>query len=182
MRFEKGAFYHIYNRSNNNEALFPLRENYRYFFQKCETYLRPYCAVLAYCLMPTHFHFLVRIETDDSRLMSNQFAILLRSYTRAINKRFARHGNLFQQNTKAKRVDDESYLLLLMNYIHQNPVRAGLVNRPANWEFSSYRDHARIRNGTIVDRTLMTHYFQSPEAFVQFSLGISESAGGSFRG
>ena len=124
MQFEKGGFYHLYNRTNNKELLFPLRENYHYFLQKFKTHLRPHCAVFAYCLMPTHFHFLARVETDNSLLISKQIGVLLRSYTRAINKRSARHGNLFQQNTKAKLIDDESYLLTLMNYIHQNPRRA----------------------------------------------------------
>lgn len=175
MQFEKGRFYHLYNRTNNNELLFPLRENYRYFLQKFKTHLRPYCAVFAYCLMPTHFHFLVRIESDDSLLISKTIAILLRSYTRAINKRFSRHGNRFQQNTNAKHIDDESYLLTLMDYIHQNPVRAGLSKRLADWEYSSYRDYAGMRNGTLPEKTLMAHYFKSSEKFVRCSEEIVES-------
>ena len=175
MQFEKGKFYHLYNRSNNKELLFPLRENYLFFLQKFKSYLRLQCAVFAYCLMPTHFHFLVRLESDDQLLISKNIAVLLRSYTRAINKQRARHGNLFQQNTKAKHIDDESYLLTLMNYIHQNPVRAGLTKRSADWEYSSYRDYAGMRKGTLPEKTLMAHYFKNSEEFVRYSEELIES-------
>jgi REP element-mobilizing transposase RayT len=174
MQFEKGAFYHLYNRTNNNEPLFPLAENYFYFLQKFELHLIPHCAVVAYCLMPTHFHFLIRVKTNDPLLISKQIAILLRSYTRAINKRFFRHGNLFQQNTKAKHIDNESYLLTLMNYIHQNPIRARLSRKPVDWEYSSYRDYAGIRNGILTNKSLMAHYFDSSEKFVRYSEDIVE--------
>jgi REP element-mobilizing transposase RayT len=175
MQFEKGRFYHLFNRTNNHELLFPLKENYTYFLQKFETHLRLHCAVFAYCLMPTHFHFLVRIEGNDSLLISKNIAILLRSYTRAINKRFSRHGNLFQQNTKAKLIDDESYLLTLMNYIHQNPTRAGLTKRLADWEYSSYRAYAGMQNGTLSEKGLMMRYFKSSEEFVRYSEEVVES-------
>lgn len=125
--------------------------------------------------MPTHFHFLVRIESDDSLLISENIAILLRSYTRAINKRRARHGNLFQRNAKAKHIDDESYLLTLMNYIHQNPVRAGLSKRLADWEYSSYRDYAGMRNGTLPDKALIARYFKSSEESVRYSEEVVDS-------
>jgi REP element-mobilizing transposase RayT len=70
MHFEYGKYYHLYNRSNNKELLFRSRDNYYYFLEKFRTYIGPYCAVLASCLMPTHFHFLIRIETEDSLMMS----------------------------------------------------------------------------------------------------------------
>lgn len=88
--------------------------------------------------MPTHFHFLIRSEIDDSLLISKSIAVILRSYTRAINKRFNKTGNLFQYNTKAKEITDEQYLITLINYIHQNPLRAKLANRLEEWNHSSY--------------------------------------------
>ena len=181
MQFEKGRFYHLYNRTNNNELLFPLRENYRYFLQKFKIHLHPHCAVFAYSLMPTHFHFLAPIETDNSLLISKQIAVLLRSYTRAINKQSVRHGNLFHQNTKSKRIEDESYLLTLMNYIHQNPIRAGLTKRLADWEYSSYRDFAGMRDGTLPERALISGYFRSSEEFIRYSEEIVESVRKEYR-
>ena len=175
MKFKRGNYYHLYNRTNNNELLFPSAENYLYFLQKFKAYLCPYCTVIAYCLMPTHFHFLVRIESDNSLLISKQIGILLRSYTRAINKRFGRHGNLFQQNTKARLVDGDAYLLALLNYIHQNPLRARLTKTLAEWEYSSFRDYAGIRNGSLPDRELLQRYFRNSDEFIRYSEGVVES-------
>ena len=62
-----------------------------------------------------------------------------------------------------------------MNYIHQNPVRAGLSKRLADWEYSSYRDYAGLRNGSLPEKTLMAHYFESSEEFVRYSEEIVES-------
>ncbi len=142
MIFENGKYYHVYNRTNNKELLFRDEENYSFFLAKTEKHLISLVSIISYCLMPTHFHILLRCETETSADLSNAFAVVLRSYTRAINKRFGRTGSLFQQNTKAKEITDERYLLTLISYIHQNPLRAHLVSTLNEWKYSSYRQIA----------------------------------------
>lgn len=127
MKLEKGRYYHIYNRSNARERLFRSHENYVYFLTNYRKRFRKKLTTVAYCLMPTHFHFLVKVNSDLAKQLSREFGILLSSYAKAYNKRYGRNGSLFQQHTKAKLVDKEGYLLLLISYIHQNPVRAKLV-------------------------------------------------------
>ena len=85
----------------------------------------------------THFHLLVRVKSEAIDEAQSAVGILLSSYTKAINHRHARHGSLFQRHTKAKWVDDDRYLLTLLTYIHQNPIRARLVDRLEAWPFSS---------------------------------------------
>ncbi|MCX6137481.1 MAG: hypothetical protein NTV54_08320, partial [Ignavibacteriales bacterium] len=148
-------------------------------------------ATLAYCLMPTHLHFLVRVRAsigighlvaEDASLpeaegvryllsgqISKRLGLLFSSYTKAINKRHHRHGSLFQQRAKAKLVNDERYLLTLISYIHQNPVRAGHVRRPEEWPFSSYLDLIEERNGTLPERELLRQYFRTSLEFKEFS-------------
>jgi REP element-mobilizing transposase RayT len=77
--------------------------------------------------MPTHFHFLVRIDTHTIPDLKKQIGIFLSSYAKAFNNAFQRNGSLFQQHTKAKLVDDPNYLITLLTYIHQNPIRAKLI-------------------------------------------------------
>lgn len=126
MQFQKGHLYHIYNQGNNRQDIFFERDNYLFFLKKVRTHFLPYCDILAYCLMPNHFHFMVRVKTYDdaigsatqsrapnpifnqalnNRQAENDFnksiGIMLASYTRAINKRFERTGSLFRQKTKA---------------------------------------------------------------------------------
>lgn len=119
--------------------------------------------------MPDHFHFLIKIVSEETDLLKTNIGILLSSYTKAMNKSYARTGSLFQNHTKAKLVGDEEYMWNLINYIHQNPVRRSLVNKIYEWNFSSYKDLAGLRNGSLVDRTLFKNKFNSEKEFIFFS-------------
>ena len=165
MQLDAGCCYHLFNRSNAGEVVFKSPENYLYFLQKYRHYLEPFTVTLAYCLMPTHFHFLVRVTSVDITATQQAIGHWLSSYTKAINVRYRRHGSLFQTNTRAKEVSDERYLLTVMTYIHQNPVRARLVERIEDWSFSSYPDLAGFRDGTLCDQALISGYFSGAPEF-----------------
>jgi len=165
MHFHSDGLYHIYNRGNQKQIIFFNDENYRYFLKKMRKELTPYCDILSYCLMPNHFHWLVKIKpnysSDDfessdelNHPLSKGIAVLLRSYTRAIQKQENFTGSLFQQKTKSKEIIDERQLLTCANYIHQNPVNAKLVGKMENWQFSSFQDYCEIRNGNLCNRNL----------------------------
>ncbi|MBI3787763.1 MAG: transposase [Ignavibacteriales bacterium] len=162
-------YYHIYNRSNNNEDVFKSPENYLFFLQKYRHYFEKDFATLAYCLMPTHFHFLIYIKSENVLHVKKNFGTLLSSYSKAINKKHDRHGSIFQQHTRAKHIDDDRYLITLLTYIHQNPVRSGLVHSLSDWEFSSYRDYIGLRNGTLPEKEIISNYFSSMKNFKAFS-------------
>ena len=113
---EKDLIYHLYNKGNNGQQIFFSRDNYLFFLAKVRKYLYPYCDILAYCLMPNHFHFLIYANANsikskthgnrDVNIFSKNLRILLSSYTQAINKQERRTGSLFQQNTKLKPLND----------------------------------------------------------------------------
>ncbi|MDE3058365.1 MAG: transposase [Bacteroidota bacterium] len=169
MVLETGKYYHFYNRSNNEESLFKKDQNYIFFLERYRHYLQDSVSTLAYCLMPTHFHFLIKIVTNDCAALKRNIAALLGGYTKAINETCNRHGSLFQPRSKARRVDDEFYLLTLISYIHQNPVRAQLVKRMAEWQYSSYRDLTGLRNGSLPDRQFIMQHFQHLSDFKKYS-------------
>jgi len=153
MHLQPANLYHIYNRSNNKELLFSNREDYLFFLRKIRSYLIPHCDILNYCLMPTHFHFLLYLEQDvNIDLFRNAVGVLLRSYTQAINKQNGRTGSLFQLHTKAKEVSE--YEFICFNYIHQNPFVGKQVKKMEDWEFSSFRDYLGLRDGTLCNKTL----------------------------
>ena len=77
------------------------------------------------------------------------------SYTKAINKRYNRHGSLFQAHFNAKSVSSDEYLITLLTYIHQNPVRSGLVAKAEEWLYSSYQDYIDYRKGTLPSKELI---------------------------
>ena len=166
MHFEPGEFYHVYNRGNNRQVLFFNERNYLYFLKKVRDQLLPFSDIIAYCLMPNHFHFLLRIK-DNGLKERNSFGskpmqelayrigILLSSYSQAINKQNKTTGSLFQQKTKAKALAEAdngariSYFEQCFHYIHQNPAVARMVKNASDWPYSSYLDYIGIREGTL---------------------------------
>lgn len=138
-------FYHIYNRGNNKENLFLEEKNYIYFLNKFNYYLKDKITIYSYCLMPNHFHFLIKINELNEEVLEGKMSKLEKafkdffiSYAKAINKSYNRTGSLFQYKFKRKLVDDQSYLTRLIAYIHLNPVRAGIVSGITDWKYSSY--------------------------------------------
>ena len=161
-----GEHYHVFNRGNNYSAIFFERENYLYFLRQMRKYLAIEAVeTVAYCLMPDHYHLLLRLVADD---LSTPMQGLSLSYTKAVNKRHGRVGALFQGRFKAVRVDRDEYLLHLSRYIHLNPVTAGLVRQPEDWEFSSYRDYLGLRRGTLPKPDIVLGQFPSGEAYRAF--------------
>jgi putative transposase len=150
---EPDTLYHIYNRANGNEKIFANKGNYLFFLDRYSTYISPIAHCYCYCLMPNHFHFLIKTKNEKeltenfsnndlpevSNLLSNQFGKLFNSYAKAFNKQQSRKGSLFMKNFKRKKISDEQYLRKVVHYIHHNPVEATLCERPKDWEFSSYR-------------------------------------------
>lgn len=167
--------YHIYNRGNNKQKVFFTKKNYLFFLQKVKTELKPYSDIICYCLMPNHFHFMLSTFNNfDEEKFNNGYRILLSSYTKAINVQENRTGSLFQQNSKAKcltalsNYKSNNYGLVCFNYIHQNPLNAGLVSKIEDWEFSSFRDYAGTRNGTMCNKNLAFELLGIPSSKTGF--------------
>ena len=95
--------------------------------------------IIAYCLMPTHVHLLLKQLEDHG--ISNYISNFLNSFSRYFNIRHKRKGPLWESRFKSILVDDDSYLLHLTRYIHLNPATARLVSKPEKWQFSSYREY-----------------------------------------
>ena len=173
MELLQGQLYHIYNRGNNKQPIFYSKENYSFFLMKMRNHLLKKAQILAYCLMPNHFHWLAYTNKTWKNMagsLNKDIGILLRSYTQAINKRYQRTGSLFQQKTKAIELSKRSYARTCFHYIHQNPLRANLVNKMPEWPFSSYPDYAGMRNGSLINKKLAyRHLGISQERFIHES-------------
>ena len=135
-------FYHIYNRANGNEKLFYTTENFRYFLQKYTQYIHPVADTFCYCLMPNHFHLIVRIRSETKLLnltgfenltglkleaqITKHFSNFFNSYSKSINEQERRKGSLFMRPFKRKIIESTPYLQKLVHYIHFNPLEAGI--------------------------------------------------------
>jgi putative transposase len=163
--FSPGEFFHIYTRTNGAELLFRTEENYTYFLQKYQDHCSSYFSTLAYCLLPNHFHFLIRVEENtEPKAALSAFSNFLNGYAKAYNKLYDRHGGLFQRKFKRKQVDQESYLSQVIIYIHRNPQKHGIVEDFKNWKFSSYNGLISLKT-TKLDRDFILDWFGGLEQF-----------------
>lgn len=209
MDFYPNQLFHIYNQGNNKQLIFLNDDNYEFFLWKMRAHLLPFGDLIAYCLMPNHFHWLFyvrKIELDRIKLrthvhqienkrrqkkygkdakplkvsinsnpnetsvkINDEIGNLQKSYTRAFNKQNNRTGSLFRRRCKRKDgwIDDfitlknsnnktnfrfmtgNSYAYNCLNYIHKNPLEAGLVKKNTAWNYSSAKDYAGLRNGSL---------------------------------
>ena len=166
-RLSPGQYYHLYNRGVNRQPIFFCDENWLFFVRRLRHYFNPELAeIIAYCLMPNHYHLLVYVKCEDAgREVMQPFTV---SYTKAINKQQQRSGHLFQGPFEAKHVNRDAYLKWLTRYIHLNPVEAGLVAAPADWVYSSYREYIGLRQGTLPSPEIVVSQFPSIEAYREF--------------
>ena len=156
-------YYHIYNRGNNKELIFFEEDNYRFFLKQFKQYVSPFCIVYAYCLMPNHFHFFLRI--NDQEAFDKGIKNFFISYSKAINKKYDRVGSLFQGRYKASEITTESYYTTIVAYIHQNPVVAGIVKEMAGYKYSSYSAYLSDKP-TLIEKNEVLEWFGGLQAFI----------------
>ena len=163
--------YHIFNRANGFENIFRIKENFLYFLKKYQLYISPIAETYAYCLMPNHFHLVVRIrkreqiealirsnnfskvlnfgkvwKTSDSEIekyLSKQFSNLFSCYTQSFNKVYHRKGSLFIKNFKREPICDKIHFLNVVVYTHRNPIHHSFCYKYEDWEYSSYKEITR---------------------------------------
>jgi putative transposase len=160
--FTGGSYFHIYNRGINSSTVFFQPANYIYFLQKFKKYILPEAIMVAYCLMPTHYHLLVRIRDHNSSFeFSKAMQQLADSYTKAVNILNLRTGPLFEGQFKAKKIETGEQLRMAVFYIHSNPLKDGLVTKLEDWPYSNYPEWIGQRNGTLVDREYLENNFRT---------------------
>ncbi len=169
VKFMPGHYYHVFNRGANRQPIFRAEENYIFLLHRVKKYAAQFSiSIIAYCLMPNHYHFLLR--QDETATISAFIQAVFNSYTKAFNKMFDRSGTLFEGPFQAILIDRDEYLIHLCRYIHCNPLEAKLVAHPGQWPFSNYLEWVEQRKGTLVDRALVREWFPSSESYEQFVL------------
>ncbi|MBL3549560.1 MULTISPECIES: transposase [unclassified Chryseobacterium] len=183
---EADCFYHIYNRGINGEHIFKSDRNYSFFLNKVVEFLIPVCDVYAYCLMPNHFHLLVKIKSDlelsslvkvlnldkatqtglhsPQNIFSKQFARLFNSYSQSFNKEYKRHGALIESPFKRKLITSDKYLINMIIYIHQNPQNHSIAHQFSKYNFSSYQS-ILSKSRTLLKRDEVIELFGGVENF-----------------
>jgi len=165
--FIPGGYYHIYNRGANKVSLFRTEANYLHALALLKDYSRRLqVSVIAYCLMPNHYHWLVRQDGDAAAGLLPQRVFNVYSH---VMHHVAHHsGTLFEGPYKIIKVSSEPYLCHLCRYIHANPVHHGIFSDITRWPYSNYPEWIGIRGGTLLDKDFIQQRFPVPGAYQAF--------------
>ena len=177
---EAEKFYHIWNRGNNRENLYYTHANYDYFLRMYAEFLDPVAETYAFCLLPNHFHLLIRTrsfpvvspadETDEkkrSNPVSIAFQRFFTAYSQAINIQQHRTGSLFQKPFKRLEVKSVSQLANLVIYIHTNPQKHGITDDFRQYPWSSYDRMIRNRPSKLKKDEVL-QWFRNKENYLDF--------------
>jgi putative transposase len=184
-------YYHIYNRGNNKDDIFFIEDNYRFFLTKYDYYLSEYLTTYAFCLLPNHFHFFVKIKSDTeimevakrdfpslgdfenqktpSEIVSERFRRFFMSYSKAVNVQQKREGSLLRKYFRRKLVDDTAYCYHLMAYIHFNPTHHGYCIDFQTYKWSSYTRYLQDRPSKLPKKEVRM-MFQTDKEYVEYHL------------
>jgi len=137
-----GVPLHLIQRGNNRQPCFYSDEDYRFYLDWLQEYSRETgCSVHAYVLMTNHVHlFLTPAEADSAGMLMKRLG---QRYVQYINRMYQRSGTLWEGRFRSCIAQQEEYLLVCQRYIEMNPVRAGIVDHPGEYRWSSYRSNGQ---------------------------------------
>jgi REP element-mobilizing transposase RayT len=163
--------YHVIQRGNDRQVIFRSDQDRGYYLDLLSKIKQKYKFLLyAYCLMNNHVHLAIYDNgTDISQIMRS----LNVSYAAYYNKKYQRSGHLFQDRFKSELVMSDEYILELSRYIHNNPVKAGLVKYPEGYKWSSFRQYMSQKksNNNLVDTEFILSLFSNnpDEARIEYN-------------
>lgn len=147
-----GYPHHIVQRGVNREKVFLNEEDYSFMIECLKSGIeKSSTRLMAYCLMPNHFHLLAVPLSEDGLGRFLHHATF--RYAQYFNKKYNRTGRLWQNRYYSSIIDAETYLWAVARYIETNPVRAGLVGNPEEWIWSSAGLHLRGIPDTLIENT-----------------------------
>ena len=161
-----GILYHVIVRGNQKQKTFLRDSDYQAYLERLGRYRRRWgVTVYAYCLMPNHVHLLVETGSQPlSRFMQG----LQQSYTQYFNRKHRKVGHLFQGRYKAIVCERDEYLLILIRYIHQNPVRARMVSKIEEYGYSGHQEYAQGRVSEVIDPRRVLEMLDGPRGYRRF--------------
>lgn len=191
-RFVKGEIYHVFNKSIANYGIFNdlnnsrrfmdtlfyynsklIDESFSIFLKRNEKFQAesllypkefPYIKFLCYCIMPDHYHILIKVVEED--YFSKYISDVENSFSRFFNLKFERIGPLWQTSFKSVRIKSNKQLLHVHRYIHLNPTTSSLVDKPEDWTYSSYKDF--ISNPKFLKEIITEISIKNPESYKRF--------------
>jgi len=162
----KSKIYHIMIRGINQQNIFSVTEDYEKFIAILAKYhKKSEYEIYAYCLMDNHVHLLIK---EGKEALSHAMKRIGTSYVSWYNWQYNRKGHLFQDRYKSEPVEDDVYFLTVLRYIHQNPLKAGLTDDIASYQWSSYTEYINQPKIVNIKFALKMFHQESNKAIERF--------------
>jgi putative transposase len=146
----EGIVYHVLNRGNAGQEIFHKEQDYRAFIDLMREAKGKFAIKLfAYCLMPTHFHMIVKQSVREA--LSKFMQWLMTSHVRRYHRHYGSSGHVWQGRFKSFLIEEDNHLITVLRYVEGNPVRAGLVQSAREWPWSSHRETIGEQSRCLVD-------------------------------
>lgn len=180
MVFAPNYHYHIFNRGSEKRTIFQSSSDYNNFLNRVEEGLNKYpMSLLCFCLLPNHFHFLLKPDSEVSivKFMNS----LQLGYAKYFNTKYERVGPLFQGRFKAKLIESEEYLLQLSKYIHCNPAistfrqKVPALNSFTTYPYSSYQNYLGENRWSFVETENILSYFVKNNPMLSYKSFVEET-------
>lgn len=158
-RIERGLgdniVYHVINRGNGRQEIFHKDKDYEAFVQLLQEAKERYeVRLYGYCLMPNHFHMVVKPERGEE--LSKWMQWLMTSHVRRYHRHYGGSGHVWQGRYKSFMIQDDRHLLMVLRYIEGNPVRAKLVSSAVEWRWSSHGETIKKSPRRLLDEVTIT--------------------------
>ncbi len=149
--YRKDTCHHLFNRGDGGRRIFTNEQDYHDFIWRLAKYREKYdISILAYCLMPDHYHLFVRQNNDDLSV-GKMVNALMNSYTKSVHSKYGHSRSVFDGTVQSTRISDDTQFLWLVKYITMTPVREGAAKRPEKWPYSSIHEHLGYRKIHLTD-------------------------------
>jgi len=152
-----GVPLHIIQRGNNRQSCFFADEDYQFYLEWLEEYSRSAgCSIHAYVLMTNHVHLLLTPQKIESA--GNLMKQLGQRYVQYINRTYKRSGTLWEGRFRSSIIQQQDYLFSCQRYIEMNPVRAGIVDHPGEYRWSSYQINGQGNKSDLITHHVLYQY------------------------
>ncbi len=160
------GIYHVMLRGIDKRDIFLTQKDYKKFLHYIELAKgKSEISILAYCLMTNHVHMLIKEGKEEIGDSIRRIAV---GYAQYHNRNHERTGHLFQNRYQSEPVNDDRYLFIVLRYIHQNPLKAGIAKNIRDYQWSSYNDYLIDKN-TLTDKDILKGHFIDAESFIEFN-------------
>jgi REP element-mobilizing transposase RayT len=162
-------YYHVFNKANNGEKIFRENSDYQFFLLKLGELVTQRSDIFAFCLLPNHFHLLIKpkplTEGETTLIIVESLRKFFQIYVQYFNDKYKRRGSLFLKSFRRLEIEEDFHLKFLVFYIHYNPQKHGVIKDYKTYPYSSYQLFFKEKQSHLRKFEVLEWFYNSIEDF-----------------